>query len=230
MKLILDSHPFTITLKRQISSSLSLRFLSRYHLELRCPYLVPTPVLSRFLLSHQKWIVANYKKVKVKKNIASLSSLSILGQKYKLSFSLSQRDSLVIFDSPPHINILATSLSSSHLRSLIDKKMRPTAQKLIKQEVARLSHLHSFKVGRISIKNQKSRFGSCSSQGNLNFNWQIILFPLPIFTHIILHELTHLSIKNHSSKFWNQLALYDPNWRSNRLWLKKEGTKKMLFS
>jgi hypothetical protein len=103
--------------------------------------------------------------------------------------------------------------------------MRPTAQKLIKQEVARLSHLHSFKVSRISIKNQKSRFGSCSSQGNLNFNWQIILFPPQIFTHIILHELTHLSIKNHSSKFWNQLALYDPNWRSHRLWLKKEGTQ-----
>jgi predicted metal-dependent hydrolase len=223
MKLILDSHPFTITLKRQISSSLSLRFLSRYHLELRCPYLVPTPVLSRFISSHKNWIIKNYPKIKIKKSIASISSLSILGQKYKISFSLSQRDSLVIFDSPLHINILATSLSSSHLCSLIDKKMRPTAQKLIKQEVARLSHLHSFNVGRISIKNQKSRFGSCSSQGNLNFNWQIILFPLPIFTHIILHELTHLSIKNHSSKFWNQLALYDPNWRSHRLWLKKEG-------
>jgi predicted metal-dependent hydrolase len=228
MKLILDSHSFTITLKRQISSSLSLRFISRYHLELRCPYLVPVPILNRFLSTHQKWIVKNYQKVKLPKKISSLSSLSILNQKYKLSFSLSQRDSLVIFNSPPHINILATSLSSSHLRSLIDKKMRPTAQKLIKQEVSRLSDLYSFKVGKISIKNQKSRFGSCSSAGNLNFNWQIILFPSSIFTHIILHELTHLDIKNHSSKFWKQLAIYDPNWRTHRLWLKKEGTKRFI--
>jgi hypothetical protein len=106
--------------------------------------------------------------------------------------------------------------------------MRPTAQKLIKQEVSRLSDLYSFKVGKISIKNQKSRFGSCSSAGNLNFNWQIILFPSSIFTHIILHELTHLDIKNHSSKFWKQLAIYDPNWRTHRLWLKKEGTKRFI--
>ncbi|MDD4107013.1 MAG: M48 family metallopeptidase, partial [Candidatus Shapirobacteria bacterium] len=61
-----------------------------------------------------------------------------------------------------------------------------------------------------------------------NFNWQIILFPVDKFEHVILHELTHLTVKNHSRAFWEQLGKYDSNWRENNQWLKKEGTKRFI--
>jgi predicted metal-dependent hydrolase len=106
--------------------------------------------------------------------------------------------------------------------------MRNIALKLIKENTKRLADKFNLKYKSVSVKNQSSRFGSCSHSGSLNFNWQIILFPVPIFEHIILHELTHLIVKNHSKMFWELLGSYDKNWRENNQWLKKEGTKKFI--
>ena len=99
---------------------------------------------------------------------------------------------------------------------------------LIKETVLELAEKYGYKFNRVFIKNQKTRLGSCSSNMNLNFNWQIILFPKDKFEHVILHELTHLTVKNHSKDFWKQLAEYDKNWRENNIWLKKEGTKRFI--
>jgi len=230
MKLILDSHNFKITQKTSLSSSLKMRFLSRYHLELTHPPFTPNKLLLRFLQNHSFWIQKNYPNIPLKKKLSRLKSLKILGQSYQVIITLSSIDSLVFFHQQQLLRLNTTSLSTSYLKKLFDKKFRPLALKLIKKEVDSLSQKHDFVYQRISVKNQKSRYGSCSTSGNLNFNWQIILFPPKIFQHVILHELTHLSIKNHSNKFWQQLALYDPDWRSHRLWLKTNAPKVMLFS
>jgi len=82
---------------------------------------------------------------------------------------------------------------------------------------------------KISVRNQKTRFGSCSAKGNLSFNWQIIFFPPDKFRHIILHELVHLKIENHSKNYWHALSLLDPNCKSNNKWLKTHATNHFLI-
>lgn len=79
----------------------------------------------------------------------------------------------------------------------------------------------SFK--KISIKDVKSRWGSCSSKKNLNYNWRIILAPEPILMYLCAHEVSHLKHMNHSSEFWSLVASLCPDYKAQRAWLKKKG-------
>ena len=78
--------------------------------------------------------------------------------------------------------------------------------------------------GRITIRNQKTRWGSCSSKGNLNFNVALMLVPEEVMDYVVVHELTHRKEMNHSQSFWTEVERVCPEYRKYRAWLKKEGT------
>lgn len=72
----------------------------------------------------------------------------------------------------------------------------------------------------IIIKNHKTKWGSCSSKWNLNFNFRIIMAPCEIIDYLIIHEICHLKEMNHSDKFWNLVSSLMPNYKINRSWLR----------
>ena len=76
---------------------------------------------------------------------------------------------------------------------------------------------------RIAIKDQKTRWGSCSSLGNINYNWRIIMAPPIVADYLVIHELCHLLEPNHSAKFWNQVGRFMPNYKECRRWLTDNG-------
>jgi predicted metal-dependent hydrolase len=86
----------------------------------------------------------------------------------------------------------------------------------VKQRTAELNKAYGFSYGKISVRNQKSRWGSCSKKGNLNFNYKIILLPPEHADYIIIHELCHLKEFNHSAAFWNLVAQTAPNYKKLR--------------
>jgi len=77
--------------------------------------------------------------------------------------------------------------------------------------------------GRISIKHQKTRWGSCSSKGNLNFNCLLMLAPIEVQEYVVVHELAHRVEMNHSPKFWKIVEEYFPDYKQARKWLKDNG-------
>jgi predicted metal-dependent hydrolase len=81
---------------------------------------------------------------------------------------------------------------------------------------------------RIVIKDQKKRWGSCSSKGNLNFNWRIVMAPLVIIDYIVVHEMCHLVHLNHSKEFWNLVGEILPDYKEMKKWLKINGFRLML--
>lgn len=79
--------------------------------------------------------------------------------------------------------------------------------------------------GRITIRDQKTRWGSCSSRGNLNFNWRLLLMPERVMDYVIVHELAHRREMNHSAAFWQIVETYLPDYRERRQWLKENGVR-----
>ena len=76
---------------------------------------------------------------------------------------------------------------------------------------------------RLSVRDQRTRWGSCSVNGGLNFSWRLVMAPLPVLDYVVIHELMHLREMNHSQRFWDGVATFCPEYRQHRAWLKENG-------
>lgn len=102
------------------------------------------------------------------------------------------------------------------------------ALEVIPKRVAYFAPLVGVTYGRITIRNQKSRWGSCSGKGNLNFNCLLMLMPSEILDYVVVHELCHRKEMNHSPKFWAEVKKILPDYENQKLWLKEHGDEIMM--
>lgn len=108
--------------------------------------------------------------------------------------------------------------TEAQIRDLADK-----ALKAIPARVAYFASRMGVTYGRITIRNQTSRWGSCTSQGNLNFNCLLMLAPPEVLDYVVVHELCHRKEMNHSAKFWAEVARVLPDYETRKKWLKDNG-------
>ena len=108
---------------------------------------------------------------------------------------------------PKEIVKLPTTIGKSF------KLHKEDARVLVGKKVEQVANLYAVKFGRISIRNQKSRWGSCSKRGNLNFNFKIFFLPPELQDYIIAHEVCHLLQFNHSQKFWDLVGWSIPEYK-----------------
>ena len=117
------------------------------------------------------------------------------------------------------------------LETIGEDQIRELSGKMKKEFVPRVRNFASamgITVGRISIRNQKTRWGSCSSEGNLNFNCLLMLAPESVRDYVIVHELCHRIEMNHSKRFWDLVSSYIPDYKQSIKWLDTEGKTLML--
>lgn len=100
---------------------------------------------------------------------------------------------------------------------------RSQAKQVFARKVAWYAQQMQVSYGTIAIREQKTRWGSCSSRGNLNFNWRLILAPEPVLDYVVVHELAHRKEMNHSTRFWGIVEEMMPDYRQYRGWLKQYG-------
>lgn len=227
--ILLKDQTFNYTIKRKLIRSIRLHLTSKTNFSISCPYLTPNFIIENFVKKNSAWILKHAPKFYSHPHISRLKTITILDKSYKLIIIRKPRDSILISNKEQTIYLYSSLLTNSHLKKILEKYFKEFSLSLIKQNLQNLKQEFNFNYHRVSARNQKSRFGSCSHAGNLSFNWQIIFFPFPIFRHLLFHELTHLSIKNHSKNFWHQLSLYDPDYKKYNTWLKKEGNKHFLI-
>ena len=109
-------------------------------------------------------------------------------------------------------------LSREEIDELADR-----ALKIIPEKVKHYANIMGVSYNRITIRNQKTRWGSCSVKGNLNFNCLLMLVPNEVQNYVVVHELCHLKEMNHSVRFWAEVEKVMPNYREYKKWLKENG-------
>jgi len=104
-----------------------------------------------------------------------------------------------------------------------DASLRRRAQEELPRQLLELAAVHGITVRRVSVRNQRSRWGSCSRQGSITLNWRLVLVPDFVREYVMLHELMHRLELNHSPRFWRLVAAVCPRLVEARRWLRAEG-------
>ena len=103
------------------------------------------------------------------------------------------------------------------------EKLARHAKEVLPEIAAHYASLVGVDYGRITIRTQRTRWGSCSAQGNLNFNCLLMLTPDDVIEYVVVHELCHRKEMNHSARFWAEVERVIPNYRESRRWLRENG-------
>jgi predicted metal-dependent hydrolase len=103
--------------------------------------------------------------------------------------------------------------------------LRRRATKELPVELLALAAVHALTVTRVSIRNQRSRWGACSSTGSITLNWRLVLVPPLVREYVMIHELMHRREMNHSKRFWRHVAAACPQYQNARKWLLVEGRR-----
>ena len=114
-----------------------------------------------------------------------------------------------------------------HLDAAQEKELRERAKSVLAQRTAYFARQIGVTYGRITVRDQKTRWGSCSQTGNLNFNFRLILAPLEVLDYVVVHELCHRRQMNHSAQFWQEVAQVLPDYRTRKAWLTENGWRLM---
>jgi predicted metal-dependent hydrolase len=114
--------------------------------------------------------------------------------------------------------VLATRRPAS-----IDRELRARASDVLPPRLHALAAEHGLTVTRVTIRDQRSRWGSCSPRGHIALNFRLMLMPADVREYILIHELMHLREANHSRRFWRLVAAAYPGFREAERWLRANG-------
>jgi hypothetical protein len=121
----------------------------------------------------------------------------------------------------PRLRLDARGISETEAR----RAVRELVAMLIEEEAPALG----VEPARVQIRDQRSRWGSCSTHGTLSFNWRLVLAPFDVLDYVVVHELCHLREPNHSRRFWKLVEGRRPEWRAQRDWLWEHGPELLAF-
>jgi len=114
-------------------------------------------------------------------------------------------------------------------RGITEHDGRRAARELVELVADEESAALGVAYRRIEIRDQRTRWGSCSARGTLSFNWRLALAPYEVLDYVVVHELCHLRQPNHSPRFWELVAARRPHWREQRAWLRNHGAELLAF-
>jgi predicted metal-dependent hydrolase len=189
----------------------------------RAPLRAPERLIRQFVESKAGWI--NAKKAQMAqqpplkaRQFKAGEKFLFLGQDYTLSVVSGQKAALK-FEQGFFLNEKA--LPGALL--VFEKWYKAAALQVLTERVNALAAQHGFRYEKIRITSARTRWGSCSAQGTLSFTWRLALAPLEVVDYVVVHELVHLKVKNHSAQFWAALAALMPDYKRRVAWLKANG-------
>jgi hypothetical protein len=149
------------------------------------------------------------------------STLPFMGKLYTVRLFSSLTPKIVVDEAVNELKIFLCTNAPPQPAPFIKAWYKQSAAARLKARTHFWGEKMNISVNKISIKEQKTRWGSCSSLGNVNYNWRIIMAPPPVIDYLIIHELSHRVHMNHSKEFWQHVAKFSPQHNKCRQWLRE---------
>ena len=216
--------PLNYKLIRSARRSISLQITSEGELVVRAPHKAPEKYIRTLIDEKRNWIISKQKEILakvVKVELNDGSKVLFLGKEYPLKFDNLEKFIIKFKDNCFYI----AEEYAKDIKKYLEVWYRNNARKLLTHRLNTLCQKHGFNVKNVKLSNASQRWGSCSSRGNINLNWRLILAPVEVIDYVIIHELAHTRELNHSDKFWKIVADIMPDYKKHRKWLKDNGNK-----
>ncbi len=191
-----------------------------------CPNFVDDNYLREIILKKKPWIDS---KLKQKINIIEFSEkkkFPILGKNYVIKFFESKNNKVKINE-----NIIKISCKKKiKMKFIFISWLKNESKNYLTKRVINLSKSTDIKFQSVVVKTYKARWGCCTSKSEIFLNWKLILLPKKIIDYVIIHELAHILVPDHSKKFWFNVEQLDQNYIEKKDWLRENGNKFIKFN
>jgi predicted metal-dependent hydrolase len=189
----------------------------------RAPLKIPERVIRTFVESKSAWInekrnLALQRPVLPVRKYADGEKFLLLGRHIPLRVVAGQKAALAL-----QVDFVLARKALPQAQQVFEKWYKAYALKILTERVEYFSVLHGFRYEKLRISSARTRWGSCSAHGSLSFSWRLVMAPLDVIDYVVIHELAHLKIKNHSTVFWAEVARLMPTYRHQKDWLKRNG-------
>lgn len=180
----------------------------------------------QFLESSRDWIEKNLRRMKLLSSVYQLDD----SRKSLLFRGLVYPVEVVEHGAQPPVKLVDGKIiiapvekTPSSVRRALERWLRAESERTLVKKIHSYADKMEVRVGNVVFKSASTRWGSCSSTGNINLHWRLIQAPDPVSEYVIIHELAHRREMNHGPKFWKLVEVHDSEYRNHRTWLKKHG-------
>src|SRR5215211_596298 len=194
---------------------------------IRAPLKTSEKTIREFIERNKEWIKKKQDQARsfvlpTPKQYTQGEKFLYLGNLYPLEITSAQKQAL-LFDET--FKLAARSQSRALME--FERWYRARAREVLVERIHYFATEYGFKFQGIKINSARTRWGSCSAKGSLNFSWRLIMAPMESVDYVVVHELVHTQIHNHSKRFWIKVESIMPDYKARRMWLKKHGPELM---
>ena len=211
--------PFDVKVKKtSVAKKLVLRIDSKDHCAiLSIPKYCLRKQALKFLQENEVWIINTLANLPKLSNFADGDEISVFGKIYKICHENKHKGTRFEGD------LLKVGGDKVFLHRRVKDFLKKEAVDKLAEISIKTAEKIGVKIASVTVKDTKSRWGSCSTKGNINYNWRIVLAPKKVIDYLVCHEVSHLKHPNHSTDFWSTVESLCPSYKDSRNWLKTHG-------
>lgn len=218
------------TVKRECRKTLSIKISSLGDVVVKAPIVMPDSTIKRFLSEKSQWITRTHRQIlagisKIQ-HIVDYNSVMLLGETYPIRYTKTK--DIRLFEGEMLLPE-SSQLNMAHKKSLLCKFISTKAESILPSILQICCAKSGLEYNTLSFNNNKTRWGFCDSRKNLSFNWRSIMLERQVLEYLIIHELIHTRIFNHSASFWSMVGEHCPGYRTHRKTIKDLGSLLQLY-
>jgi predicted metal-dependent hydrolase len=231
MKINIEGIEKEITVIKKKRKTISIKITNEGEVIVSTPLYVSNEKIKQIIENKKNWIASKLKLVKSEEETINENKdcISFLGIECKINIyeGCNASTRLMFENNEFHIYVSERLKDNKNesINEILKKWYRLQARNILEKRTTIYAEKLKVYPNKIFIKDQKTRWGSCSSKGNINYNYRIIMTPLEVIDYLVVHELCHMVHLNHSKEFWNLVGSIIPNYKDIAAWLKANGHK-----